>query len=72
MTELLTKALAEVSKLPAEEQDRLAALLLAEIDSERRWDELFAKSQDALAKLADEALEDFYAGNTEPLDPDTL
>jgi hypothetical protein len=72
MTELLTKALAEVSKLPDEEQDHIAALILAEIDSERRWDELFAKSEDLLTKLANEALTDFRNGNTEILDPDKL
>jgi hypothetical protein len=36
MTELLTKALAEVSKLPDEEQNHIAALILAELKSGRR------------------------------------
>lgn len=72
MTELLARAFREASKLPPEEQDAIAALLLAELDSERRWDEQFASSQDALAKLADEAIQADEAGETEDLIPDEL
>ena len=67
MTQLLDKAIAEVAKLPEPEQDALAAILLQEIASERRWSESFAKSQDALAKLAEAALAEHGAGRTEPL-----
>ncbi len=56
MTELLEKAFAEASKLPEDEQEALAAWILEELASERRWVEAFASSQDALAKLADESL----------------
>jgi len=38
-----------------------------EIASERRWSESFAKSQDVLAQLADEALAEHTAGRTQPL-----
>lgn len=55
MTDLLQKAFAEASKLPPEEQEAIAQWLLQELESERRWDEAFAGSQDALAKLAAEA-----------------
>lgn len=67
MTQLLEKALNEVAKLPAAEQDALAAILLDELASEQRWSESFAKSQDALAKLAEEALVEHVAGKTKPL-----
>ena len=67
MTKLLEKAFNAASKLPQDEQDSLARLLLAELASERQWSEAFSKSQDALAKLADEALAEFDAGNTKPL-----
>lgn len=67
MTELLQKAFAKASTLPPEQQDALASLLLEEIDSERRWDDLFARSQDQLAAMADQALAEFEAGNTTPL-----
>jgi len=64
MTDLLEKALTEVAKLPASEQDALAAILLAELASERRWADSFARSQDALAELANEALNEYRAGLT--------
>ena len=67
MTKLLEKALKEVAKLPAAEQDAVAAILLDELASEQRWAESFAKSQDKLAKLAEEALADYKAGRTKPL-----
>jgi hypothetical protein len=43
-----------------------------EQEAERAWDASFARSQDFLAQLADEALADQRAGRTELLDPDTL
>ena len=44
MTSLLQRAVAEVEKLPAEEQDAIAARLLAEVDDERQWDARFAST----------------------------
>ena len=67
MTRLLKKAMSEVEKLPESEQDAVAALVLEELASEQRWTELFAKSQDKLAKLAEKALADHAAGRTRPL-----
>jgi hypothetical protein len=67
MTQLLEKALTEVAKLTASEQDAVAAILLEELGSEKRWSESFAKSQDLLAKLAEKALADHAAGRTKPL-----
>jgi hypothetical protein len=43
----------------------LAAILLEEIASERRWSEAFAKSQGTLAKLAEKALAQHAAGRTQ-------
>jgi len=67
MTHLLEKAFAEASGLPEHEQDAIAELLLPELASEKRWDELFDKSQNALADLAGEALADYRAGKTKAL-----
>jgi hypothetical protein len=67
MTQLLDKALSEVAKLPASEQDAVAALVLEELASEKRWSLSFAKSQDVLAKLAEEALAEYASGQTKPL-----
>ena len=68
MTQLLERAFTEASKLPETEQDAVASLLLAELESERRWTHTFASSQDELAKLADEALREFEGGETLPMD----
>jgi hypothetical protein len=66
MTQLLNKAISEAAKLPEQEQDALASILLAEIESEERWTETFAKSQDLLAELAGEAKAEHAAGKTLP------
>jgi hypothetical protein len=68
MTKLLEKALEAISKLPDNEQDSLAAIIMEEIASEKRWDEAFSRTQDALGSLAKEALEEFGQDKTEPLD----
>lgn len=79
MTELLEYAISKLKTLPADEQDALAklsagiaAIILEEIEDERRWDEAFAKSPDILAKLASEAIAEFRAGKTQELDSDKL
>jgi hypothetical protein len=72
MTKLLQRAFDEASKLPEDEQDTLGRILLEELASERRWEELFSGSQDLLAELADRALADHRAGRTEKLDPEKL
>jgi hypothetical protein len=41
---------------------------MAELDSEERWSTAFASSQNELAALAEEALREFAAGETLPLD----
>jgi hypothetical protein len=56
MTTRLEQAFTKASKLSPQQQDFLADWLLAELESEKRWDELFAKSQDVLSKLAAEAV----------------
>lgn len=68
----LELAFAEAAKLPLKEQDRLAEWLLAEIASERRWNQLFAKSEDVLEALASEALDEHRRGQTQELDPEKI
>ncbi len=70
MTALLEKAMNHVNALPPEEQDAVAAIILEEIESEKRWDELFAGSQGQLAQLAGEAIAEYQAGKTKTLDPE--
>ncbi len=69
MTKLLQQAIERVSELPDTEQDKFARFLLAELESERQWIELFAKpeSEELLERLSDEALSEHRAGRTRPL-----
>jgi hypothetical protein len=69
MTKLLEQAFEEASKLPPEEQDAIAAWLLEELASERRWSEAFAGSQDALSKLAAEAIAEVQNGDKSIFSP---
>lgn len=68
MTKVLEEAFAKASALPETEQDALGRFLIAEIASDREWDETFASSQDELACMAREALAEYAAGQTKPLD----
>ncbi|MCL0097259.1 hypothetical protein M1O19_01830 [Dehalococcoidia bacterium] len=64
MTKLLERAVEKTKKLPDSEQDAIAALILEELEDEMRWGKAFARSQDALAKLAREAMAEHRAGKT--------
>jgi hypothetical protein len=72
MTRALDTAIAKLSALPAEEQDRIARWLLDELGDEEVWARQFADSQDGLSKLAAEARADRAAGRATELDPDKL
>lgn len=69
MNQLLKEAFEKAAQLPEDEQEKFARFLIAELESEGRWAELFARpeSDDLLARLADEALADHRAGKTTPL-----
>ena len=58
MTESLQNAFSLASQLPAPDQDAFAAWLVAELESDKRWNGMFAKSQNVLAELSREALEE--------------
>jgi hypothetical protein len=47
--------MSRIAQLPEQDQEALAAILLRDIESERRWDELFSRpeSADLLASVAD-------------------
>ena len=70
MTEMLNKAFEQASELPERDQDEFAAFILEELASEHRWTELFSKSPGVLKQLAQEAREEYLAGDTEPLNLD--
>jgi hypothetical protein len=71
MTELLEEAIAKLKALSDDEQDAIAAMILEEIEEERRWGHSFARSSDMLAQLANEAMTEYKTGKTEALDPET-
>ena len=72
MTKLLSQAIEKVQGLSETEQDAIARMMLDEIESDQRWEELLERSSDALQKAGDAAWRDYEAGRTEPLDPDRL
>ena len=70
--EIVQHARIVISLQGREQQDRVAEWLLAELADEKVWDERFGKSQDAIAKLADEALGELSSGKARDLDPTKL
>lgn len=72
MTKSLEQVIAKLKTLPAREQDAIAALIIEELEDEALWDRAFEQSQDALAKLAAEAMAEDRAGKTQELAPEIL
>lgn len=72
MTQLLDKAIAEVYKLPAVQQDAIATIILDELADEQQWDVAFAHSQDKLTKLAEKVRENVRAGRVRKMGFDEL
>ena len=70
MSDLLEQAIDRVKQLPDHDQESIASIILQEIDSEHRWEELFGRpeSADALSRMADEAIAEARAGRAKPLD----
>lgn len=56
MTKLLKTAFDAAAELSEDEQDAMARLVLAELDSEERWQRRFDASSEVLDRLAAEAL----------------
>ena len=72
MTKLLKTAFNEASKLTAIEQNAIGRWLLEEIKAEKKWEKLFAESEDVLEQLAQEALMEHKKGKTKDLDINKL
>ena len=71
MNALLNKAIAALSKLPEAEQEAIAREVLDRLESDARWDKLFAdpRSSATLARLAAEARADIARGDIIEADP---
>jgi hypothetical protein len=74
MTQLMELAFEKASGLTEEEQNAIASIILREIESEERWNELFAqpRSVDLLSRMADEAMAEARGGRARKLDLDDL
>ena len=68
MNKLLERAVAEASRLPEDEQETIASLILEEMAAEQGWQERFARSAGKLADLARHARAKDAAGQTTDMD----
>ena len=69
MGALLAKVIAEVAK---HEQDTIAAWILEEVQSEKRWETGVSNALNQLESLAEQVLADHRKDRTPLLDPDRL
>jgi hypothetical protein len=67
MSTFLEKALEKVSALPADEQDAIAAQILASLEDEEAWKKRFSERREAIRRLAQEALGEDALCQTLPL-----
>jgi hypothetical protein len=72
MTQLLEQALNAVRNLSDSDQDAIAALILAELEDEQRWEAAFSQSQDKLAALAQKARDEIRVGRIRDVGIDEL
>jgi hypothetical protein len=76
MASLMDQAIEKARELPEQDQEALASMILQEIESESRWNDLFSRpeSADLLSRLANEALAEAKAkaGRARPVDQDEL
>jgi hypothetical protein len=64
MTKALEKAFAELNKLPSNEQDRIARLIMDDL----LWEQKLHATSDDLSSLVQEALVEYKKGNTQPFE----
>ena len=69
MTKLLEKAFDQASRLADSSQDAIAAIILEELEDEKKWETSFANSQEPLSKLATKVSNEIKQGETLPFDP---
>ncbi len=68
MTELLEQAIAQLKALPNNEQDAIAARLLAELEDEQAWKAQFESTTDAQwDRIAEMVRQEIAAGDITPL-----
>lgn len=69
MTELLQQAIAQIQKLPPDQQDAIAARFLAELEDEQKWETRFTATTDSQwDQMAAMVRQEIAKGETVPLD----
>jgi hypothetical protein len=69
MTQLLQRAISELSKLPDDTQDALAMRILADLEDDQAWDAQFAATtEEQWTRLAEMAQREIAAGDSMPLE----
>jgi hypothetical protein len=69
MTELLQQVIAQIEKLPADQQDAIAARFLAESKDEQKWEtSMAATTEDRWDLMAAMVRQEIAKGETVPLD----
>ncbi|CDM93475.1 MAG: hypothetical protein P5702_10665 [Limnospira sp. PMC 1291.21] len=69
MTKLLQQAIAQIQQLPPDQQDAIAARLLAELQDEQKWETSFATTTDEQwDQMAAMVRQEIAAGETLALD----
>jgi hypothetical protein len=69
MTELLQQAIAQIQQLPPDQQDEIAARLLAELQDEQKWEAQFAATpDDKWDQMTAMVRQEIAKGETVPLD----
>ncbi len=68
MTELLERVIAQLKTLPADEQDAIAARLLAELEDEQTWKAQFeSTTDDQWDRIAQMVRQEIAVGDITPL-----
>jgi hypothetical protein len=69
MTELLQQAIAQIQKLPPDQQDAIASRFLAELQDEQKWEARFAATtDDQWDQMAAMVRQEIASGETVPSD----
>ena len=69
MTELLRQAIAQIERLPADQQDAIASRFLAEFQDDQKWESRFtATADDQWDQMAAMVRQEIARGETVPLD----
>ncbi len=68
MTELLQQVITQIEKLPLDQQDAIAAICMAELQDEQKWETRFESTTDEQwDRMAEMVRQEISIGETVPL-----